>query len=137
MIHSNEKGITDKARGHVGSEVARKAATMFQLVSEGDYTNVTYGKTRDACPQTFSLVISDGMPLTTATVTPQTQTAKEKLNVFADFCKAHCSGVRYVDLIRYFVDTTGKSMQTSKRLCKLAIEMELIEKQGDLYYAKT
>lgn len=137
VIHSNEKGITDKARGHVGSEVARKAATMFQLVSEGDYTNVTYGKTRDACPQTFSLVISDGMPLTTATVTPQTQASKEKLNVFADYCKAHCGGVRHVDLLRHFVDATGKSMVTAKRLCKLATEVELIEKQGDLYYAKT
>lgn len=137
VIHSNEKSIVDKARGHVGSEVSRKAATMFNLTSEGVSTTVAYDKTRDSRPEGFSLIIEDGLPKIIDMVRPTPAAKKEKLNLFATYCKNHPTGVRKSELLRYFVDASGKSASTAKRLCQLALEMEIIEKSGEYYYEKS
>lgn len=137
VIHSNEKSIVDKARGHVGSEVSRKASTMFNLTSEGVSTTVAYDKTRDSRPEGFSLIIEDGLPKIIDMVRPTPAAKKEKLNLFATYCKRHPTGVRKSELLRYFVDASGKSASTAKRLCQLALEMEIIEKSGEYYYEKS
>lgn len=136
VIHSNEKSIIDKARGHVGSEVSRKAATMFNLTSEGVSTTVAYDKTRDARPEGFSLIIEDGLPKIINMAKPTPPAKAERLNLFVAYCKKHPDGVRNSDLVRFFVDVSGQSVRTAKRLCQMALDKGLIEKVEDLYYEK-
>lgn len=136
VIHSNEKSLVDKARGHVGSELARKASTMFNLTSEGVSTTVAYDKTRDARPEGFSLIIEDGLPKIIDMVRPTPISKKERLNLFATYCGNFPSGVRKSELLRYFMDASGQSVSTAKRLLQLALEKGIVEKKEDLYYEK-
>lgn len=59
VIHSNEGSVSDKARGHIGSELIRESETVILLKKEGDSTVMTTYKQRKA-----PVKASDGVAFT-------------------------------------------------------------------------
>ncbi len=64
ILHTNPK--SDKMRGHIGSEVARKAATVLrcQVTNElAEETTVSHAKARDMRFKKFEFTIEQGLPV--------------------------------------------------------------------------
>lgn len=61
VIHANAG--SEKARGHIGSELQRKAEMSLSLSSNGMITKCIWPKTRDIKPEDFSYTIDNGLPI--------------------------------------------------------------------------
>lgn len=60
VVHTNVGN--EKARGHLGSEVMRKAETALYVEAAGEVSKVSFKKTRDIAPEEFSFTIKEGLP---------------------------------------------------------------------------
>lgn len=60
VVHANVG--SEKARGHLGSEVLRKAETVITVKADGETSKCIFAKTRDKRPSDFCFTITDGLP---------------------------------------------------------------------------
>ena len=68
ILHTNPSG--DKMRGHLGSDVSRKASTVIKLTADNDYrgySKVQHVLARDESIDDFWLKIERGLPVFTST----------------------------------------------------------------------
>lgn len=147
IIHTNEKGDSSTARGHVGSELTRKCSTVIHLEAMGELTKATYSRTRDKAPDSFyiKVVEVDKYPLpefADPCELPVPKTNKGKgieadLEALRDFCKSKFGGVRNTALAD-FLKSRGLKGNTIDNRIKKAVDEGYIEKHEStgLYYPK-
>lgn len=61
VVHSNIG--SEKARGHLGSEMQRKAETVITVKADGYVSKCVFAKTRRMRPTDFSFIVQDGLPV--------------------------------------------------------------------------
>lgn len=61
VVHANVG--SEKARGHLGSEVLRKAETVITVKADGETSKCIFAKTRDKRPSDFSFGVEYGLPV--------------------------------------------------------------------------
>ena len=61
VVHANIG--SEKARGHLGSEVQRKAETVITVKADGETSKCMFAKTRDIRPSDFSFGVEFGLPV--------------------------------------------------------------------------
>lgn len=138
VLHVNEKGGEESARGHIGSEVTRKCATVLNLRADGDISQVSFTKTRDKSPADFSIRISDnGLPELADEPTPKVKKdgIVKDMESLRDFCKSKGAGVQHKELIKHLLDGGKcKSVETAKHRIRDAVKLEYLDKKGEFYY---
>lgn len=124
-IHSNPG--TDKARGHIGSEILRKAETVITVKKDGDTTSVTAAYCRDIEFAEFAFRIgADGLPeLTTMPVVTPKNAALEAL--FAEIIPLQ-STMTYADLVVKIKEAEGVQDRQAKNKIKAALDAGIIVK---------
>lgn len=151
VLHVNEKGSETTARGHIGSELTRKCATVIHLESKGDFSEITYTRTRDKRPDPFWLQITEvkddrnnshAIPILVeaGTLPPKmSDNVTKDCLALRDFCRSKLSGVRYSELLTFLEEV--RCIETASvresRIAK-AIKIKCIEKNTStgLYYPK-
>jgi len=145
VLHTNEKGDSSSARGYVGSELIRKCSTVLHLEDMGNYTEVTYRRTRDERPDSFSLKVEDiiddkgykhAIPIVGDIATSASDNIIEDCRALQDFCKSRRSGVKYRDLIKFLTEERKLKPSTCENRVRYATKMEYIGRNGSsgLYY---
>jgi hypothetical protein len=133
-IHTNPG--TDKARGHIGSEIMRKAETVITVKKDGDTTCVTAAYCRDIEFQEFAFRIgADGLPeLTSLPVVTPKNAALEKL--FGETIPLQ-STMNYTDLVTKIAESENVQPRQAKNKIKDALNAGIIVKNdGGLYYLR-
>lgn len=149
VLHTNEKGDDSTARGQVGSELTRKCSTILHLDAEGDYTKVTYTRTRDKKPEPFVFRIDEvegedrnkiAIPnLAELDNIPKLPTSKEleTFEYLRDYCKGKQSGLQRKDLIKSVMDKgLVTSTRSAERRIADAVELDYLEIKSSRYYPK-
>lgn len=151
VLHVNEKGTETTARGHIGSELTRKCATVIHLESKGDFSEITYSRTRDKRPDPFYLQITEvkdkknynhAIPILVEAGTPPPKTSDnvhKDCQALHDYCRSKLCGVRYSELLT-FLEKERKVETSSTRENRIAkaVKSGYIEKNAStgLYYPK-
>lgn len=150
VLHTNEKGDDSTARGQVGSELTRKCSTILHLDAEGDYTKVTYTRTRDKKPEPFvfridevdynegrekiaipNLADLENLPK------PRTNSELESFEYLRDLCKGKQSGLQRKDLINALLKKgLATSARTAERRIDDAVKLDYLERNNSYYYPK-
>lgn len=150
VLHTNEKGDDSTARGQVGSELTRKCSTILHLDAEGDYTKVTYTRTRDKKPEPFAFRIDevdykdgrekiavpnlaeiDNLPK------PRTNSELESFEYLRDLCKGKQGGLQRKDLVNALLKKgLVKSTRSGERRVDDATTLDYLERNNGFYYPK-
>lgn len=150
VLHTNEKGDDSTARGQVGSELTRKCSTILHLDAEGDYTKVTYTRTRDKKPEPFAFRIDEvdykdgrekiAIPnLSDSENIPKPRSSKEleTFEFLRDYCKGKQSGQQRKDLIKVLMEKgLANSPRTAERRIEDAVKLDYVEVNNCRYYPK-
>lgn len=150
VLHTNEKGDDSTARGQVGSELTRKCSTILHLDAEGDYTKVTYTRTRDKKPEPFVFKIDevdykegrekiavpnlaelDNLPK------PRTNRELESFEYLRDLCKGKQGGQQRKELVNALLRKgLATSARTAERRIDDAVKLDYLERNNSYYYPK-
>lgn len=131
IIHNSHGN--EKARGHYGSIALRKSELAYILTSDGDRTDVKFGKTRMKKPDEFSFCINPDTVLPELTTAPNKEGKVIKLeNLFKQVLPPPNTAT-YTDLKEKIVQAKSVSDKQGQRDIKSAIENGIIEKIGDHY----
>jgi hypothetical protein len=140
-IHTNIGSPDGKARGHLGSEIQRRAEAVLILQRKGDIRTLTpdatHGKVRNASDRmklSFTFDKERGMFTPCATPDTSGSTYEELKSLFSALFAAH-HGYRHADLVQAVITQTGKSERTAKSRIKDAVTNGIIRKDAaDLMY---
>ena len=145
ILHLNPGG-TDKSRGHLGSELNRKAETVLRLTKDGDRTTVTTSHVRHApipandAPQ-FAWSDEHGrhVSLVTAGTIKAAADEIELRQMVAAVWQDNRQAVRkYEDIIREIMRYRGKSESDAKRKFGSSQQLNLVQKAlGGIGYILT
>jgi len=137
-IHTNP--ATQKGRGHLGSELARKADSLFLLkkLNAGVRqltTSFEFGKNRgdsDELSTAFVWSDEDGYFITAsdADITPHKMTIPEKIKAIMKIGM----GYQHNDLMKRYMVKYDKTDSSAKRAIKQATSNNTIEKRSDGFY---
>ena len=130
-IHTNPG--TDKARGHIGSEVIRKAETVISVRKDGDTSRVTATYCRDVEFQEFAFIINDeGLPELTD-VPASTSKSIELENLFAEILPLPQTDT-HNNLKSKVTEKLGCAEKTARRRISDATECGILVKNEAGYY---
>jgi hypothetical protein len=130
-IHTNPN--SDKARGHIGSEIMRKAETVISVKKDGDVSRVTATYCRDVEFQEFAFSIgTDGLPELTD-VPVETPKSEEAERMFAEILPSPRS-LNYVNLVESIMRACGISKSTANRRISKAREAGVLIVDESGYY---
>lgn len=132
VLHEN-KGVTDSnLRGHLGTILAQKSETVFQLQRDGDNTKVLPAATRNISFQDFFFKINeDGLPVILGVAqTPLKQTATDKM-VEAMRLTLDDKALCYGDLQREYMEVAGVKERTAQTHISNCRKMNIIFKSED------
>lgn len=130
-LHTNPN--SDRARGHIGSEITRKAETVVNITKDGDTSLVKAAYCRDMEIQDFAFFInSKGLPELTELPQPTPKTAK--LDVLFSKIVPLLNTITYADLVeKVKVEAKVKDRQAKYKI-KIAIDEGIIEMNNAGYY---
>lgn len=129
VLHENKGAIDSNLRGHLGSILAQKSETVFQLKRDGDNTIVSAAATRNIPFENFLFKINeDGLPVILgATQTPLKQTATDKM-VEAMRLTLDDKALCYGDLQREYMEVAGVKERTAQTHISDCRKMNIIFK---------
>lgn len=131
VLHTNPG--SDKARGHIGSEVQRKAETVLNVAKDGDTSLVKAAFCRDMDIQDFAFFInSQGLPELTEIANKQSKTMKLR-DLFTAIVPLP-NTLSYSDLVSKVVEKSGVKERQAKNKIKDAVESGLLEINNVGYY---
>lgn len=133
-IHSSPSSVEDKPRGHIGSEIYRRAESMWKLTSDGDvkilHTDFGFGKVRNDYNllETYFTWDDDKKMFVSCDYTPETKT--KKINYDHIFSEAFGTAMllTHSELCNKIVEVDGVSLPTAKRRIRDGAEMQKIIK---------
>lgn len=130
VVHANIG--SEKARGHLGSEVQRKAETVIVVKANGEYSQCTFAKTRDIRPSDFSFTIVDGLPKS-AECDATKPTSKGAINDERIKSIVDKGNNTYSSIKKALVNEYGVNEKTAERHIKMAVERKSIYQVCDTY----
>lgn len=131
VIHTNPGG--DKARGHIGSEIIRKAETVMHVAKDEQTSKVTAAYCRDMEFQDFAFVINDrGFP-ELSEVPATTPKIIELTNLFSEILPLPKTET-YNTLKGKIIEHLECAEKTARRRIKDAIDTGVIVKNDVGYY---
>lgn len=137
VIHANIGNAEGKPRGHLGSEIFRKAATMLNITDHGDgVSNCVWKKTRDKAPEPFGLQVADSLPEVVGIKKAPTTAAQAigRYEKARSICRTAGRGVTHTELFNQLMKTTGKGTSTTKTDIKSSVELGFLCRENGLYY---
>ena len=128
VIHINEGGSSEKARGHIGSDLIRKSEIVISLKKEDDKTLVTFPQSRKSMPEKFYFFINnDGIPELYDYVPTEKISREDMLKtLFSRILKINKT-LRHSTLINDIISNTNKKRPTAKKYISEAIELGIIK----------
>lgn len=131
-LHTNPN--SDRARGHIGSEITRKAETVVNVTKDGDTSLVKSAYCRDMDIQDFAFIInSKGLPEPTEIKRSQPGKVEKLQMLFAEIIPLPNS-MAYAVLKSKIVEK-GLSDSTAKRYISDALDNGIIEKNQAGFYS--
>lgn len=141
VCHTNEGSTNTKLRGHAGSEFLRRSDLVMLANNKGDYSKITYPKTRLQRPDDFCITYVDNIPCfyeeSATEKNPKSEDAiKESLAPYVDLLPQLPNGMLTGELQDKILEIEssrrGKvvSEKTAQRRVKSMIEYKLIEQSG-------
>lgn len=131
IIHNSHGN--EKARGHYGSIALRKSELAYILTSDGDRTDVKFGKTRMKKPDEFSFCINPDTVLPELTTVPNKEGKVIKLeNLFKQVLPPPNTAT-YADLVNKISETKSVQPRQAKRNISEAKEAGIIEDINGYY----
>ena len=134
VLHTNP-GST-KTRGHIGSEIERKAETSF-LVTRLDEksSTVTFPYTRGKTPDSLSFLVNcEGVPELFDYIPPEKRSREDKLKDLFDRLLKHNSSLRHSELMRGIMSNKQVKEVTAKKDIKEALSLGILQKDADGRY---
>ena len=144
VLHEN-KGKEDRnMKGHLGTMLLQKCASVFHLEKKGNTYTVTNTDCRNRPIETFAFTIDDtGAPRTVETLIQAKEAEKEAQkvsnlaflmqNVFAHPEGEAAPRYTYGELRRKIVEELGGSTATAERRIKEATEAKILDNSGGIY----
>lgn len=131
VVHTNPG--SDKARGHIGSEIIRKAETVISVRKDGDVSRVTASYCRDIEFQEFAFMIgADGLPELTE-IPVEYPINIELKNLFTQILPLPNTDT-YNNLKNKIIETSGVADKTARRRIQAGIDEGIIVKNEAGYY---
>jgi len=133
VLHENP--LSDKVRGHLGSEIVNKVETAIRVVADRNVSTVSGVYTKYIPFDDFYFSINEnGLP--EECMPEEKPKNNEKLkSLFDELLPATCC-LSFADLRTKVMDKTGKVSRTAERYIKDAVEAEIIVKNSvGLYYS--
>jgi len=133
VLHENP--LSDKVRGHLGSEIVNKVETAIRVVADKNVSTVSGIYTKYIPFDDFYFSINEnGLPEECMPEEKPKNTDKLK-SLFDELLPATCC-LAYSNLREKVINASGKSKQTAERYIKEAVEAEIIVKNAvGLYYS--
>lgn len=129
VVHTNVGN--EKARGHLGSEVMRKAETALYVEADGEVSKVSFKKTRDIAPEEFSFVIKEGLPVIAkkAGQKPDKQAERKRLaEEFFSLIIQKGETLSYTKIIQFVQEKAGIREAGARKRLKSALDLGVIRK---------
>ncbi len=139
VIHENKSKDDQNPRGHLGSELLRKAVSIFHVTKDRDKGTFKVENTecRNRDIDTWSFTInSHGIPEIVETVDKQAEKAKAKLEALkTNFTRIFANGIpmQYSELRQKYMDMCGVKTRCAENKIKDATENGIIIFEGGKY----
>lgn len=129
ILHENKGSADSNLRGHLGSILAQKSETVFQLQKDGDTTKVLPAATRNIPFEDFFFKINeDGLPVILGVIqTPSKQTLTERI-VETMRLTLDDKALSYGDLQREYMEVAGVKERTAQNHISTCRKMNIIFK---------
>ena len=134
IVHTNPGG--DKPRGHLGSEVMRKAEGLYIVKSGGDNSTVQVERCRDIAVNDFAFFVdSTGLPQLTE-IQKTTPKGEKLMDLFKEIVPLP-NTISYADLVAKVMGVSNVKDRMAKRKISDALNKGVIEKNNaDMYHLK-
>lgn len=135
VVHCNVG--SDKARGHLGSEILRKCETALHVSANGETSKVTFSKTRNMPPNPFMFGVSDGLPQLIDQQTRSSREESKRLELVELFSAILKTGevISYTNLTERVMRRTGVRESASKKRISSAVSLGIVCKnERDMYH---
>lgn len=134
IVHTNPGA--DKPRGHLGSDVMRKAEGLYIVKSDGDTSTVKVERCRDIAVNDFAFFIdSTGLPQLTEI--QRTTPKGEKLSELFDHIFEDAKTMSYTELTDKIIEVCNIKIAMAKRKISTALTQSVICKNSvNMYYRK-
>lgn len=131
-LHTNPN--SDRARGHIGSEITRKAETVVNITKDGDTSVVRAAYCRDMDIQDFAFFInSTGLPELTKINDVQPAKAQKLKDLFTKILPLP-NTMTYSDLVNRVMEEVKIKERMAKRKIEEALSAGVLEKNNAEYY---
>lgn len=128
VLHTNP--TDNKGRGHIGSELQRKAETTLEIKKEGDVSTVRPQFTRQIEPEPFTFAIDNsGLPVLASAPIKEEENMQSLFRAVFD----GTSSLNYTDLVERVMNIEKKSKRTATRRIEKAVTDRIIQKDGESY----
>ena len=133
VLHENP--LSDKVRGHLGTEIVNKVKTAIRVVADQNISTVSGSYTKYIPFDDFHFSINEsGLPEECAPVEKPKNNDKLK-SLFSELLPATCT-LSFADLRTKVMGGTGKVSRTAERYIKDAVDDGIIVKNAaGLYYS--
>lgn len=131
VVHTNPNG--SKMRGHLGSEVSRKAETVLQIEANGEISTVEAQKSRDIRPPKFAFHVVNGLPALVSYDANKSNPQERKKNEVADFFRSIMKPnetYRYNMLVSMVRSRAIVCESTSKKWIASGVDLRIITKNS-------
>lgn len=132
VVHTNPGA--DKPRGHLGSDVLRKAEGIYIVKNNGDTSTVSIERCRDIAANDFAFFVdSTGLPQL-AEIPQNTPKGDKLLELFRKIIPT-AKTVSYVELVTIVMEECNIKDRMAKRKISDALNKGIIEKnKADMYH---
>ena len=140
VLHENKSKEDRNMKGHLGTMLLQKCASVFHLEKKGNTYTVTNTDCRDRPIDDWAFVIDDdGMPKSVESLQASREADKEAKKIedlkfmLSNIFVSPDDRFLYSDLRAKIVEVAGCSPQTAERRIKEAFEGKIIERTGGIY----
>jgi len=123
-------------RGHFGAEMLNKSETVFEVVKDGEVSNVLPYATRNAPFEEFSFMINEhGLPVYNGTIEKVSKKDQNEMNMKFNFTKLLANGkmLEYEVLAAEYKEIAGCETRTAKSHISKMLKTGFIKKAGSMY----
>ena len=139
VLHENKSKEDRNMKGHLGTMLLQKCASVFHLEKKGDTYTVTNTDCRNRPIEAFAFLIDDaGLPRTVEAMAQQANEAKERMeiedirNVLAEIF-AENDRLLYTQIKKAYMEKDRVSEKTAKRRIDRAKELGILAVSGGIY----
>ena len=135
VLHQNKND--NHARGHVGSELTHKCATVISIEKDLKETTNSIVKpeyTRDMEFETFSFALDEEFCPYLVEASPPVNKKEIKMREDFLFIFKDRQSMGYSELVKNYKEASGLSEATAKRDVAKGMKIEIVKKMNQLYY---